>query len=40
LIVGATIRIVTDEKRDRSKKGDQQEAEKPKRESVLDKLGY
>ena len=38
--VGATIRIVTDEKRDRSKKGKQQEAEKPQRESVLDKLGY
>ncbi len=38
--VGATIRIVTDEKRDRRKKGDQPPAEEPKRESVLDKLGY
>ncbi len=39
--VGATIRIVTDDdKRDRKKKGDQPPAEEPKRESVLDKLGY
>ena len=38
--VGATIRIVTDEKRDRKKKGDEAPAETPKRESVLDKLGY
>ena len=38
--VGATIRIVTDEKRDRRKKGDQPPAEEPRRESVLDKLGY
>lgn len=39
--VGATIRIVTDDdKRDRKKKGDEPPAEQPKRESVLDKLGY
>ena len=36
--VGATIRIVTDEKRERRDKTEQ--AEKPKRESVLDQLGY
>ena len=37
--VGATIRIVTDEKRERRPKGEPP-AEKPKRESVLDQLGY
>ncbi len=37
--VGATIRIVTDEKRERRPKGEPP-AEKPQRESVLDKLGY
>lgn len=37
--VGATIRIVTDEKRERREKTEKP-GEKPQRESVLDKLGY
>jgi len=38
--VGATIRIVTDEKRERRPKGEPPAEQKPQRESVLDKLGY
>jgi len=38
--VGATIRIVTDEKRERRPKGAPPAEQKPQRESVLDKLGY
>jgi len=38
--VGATIRIVTEEKRERRPKGEPPAEQKPQRESVLDKLGY
>jgi len=38
--VGATIRIVTDEKRERRPKGEPPAEQKSQRESVLDKLGY
>jgi hypothetical protein len=38
--VGATIRIVTDDRRERPAKGDETSDEAPKRESVLDRLGY